>query len=123
MRDVHTILKNWADSPFHQLFTELQECMQKLINAVKSYKNSPNDALILKSLRDAAASTFTCVSKMWLKYEELTEQQEVANINEAIQVAANTTSQILRSVYSGAYDAVDSLCDLFLEKCTQVSYL
>ncbi len=45
LRDVHGILKNWPDCPFHPIFEELQDNMQQLVNAVKAFKVAPNDTV------------------------------------------------------------------------------
>jgi len=124
MRDVHTVLKNWSDSPFHPIFQTLQENMQKLINSVKIMKlNENRKDQDEKNLLESTTEILFTVFNMWNKFEDIKEQQEKENLNEAIQIAANTTSQILRCVYSGSYDSIENLCELFIERCTFVTDL
>eukprot|EP01119_Soliformovum_irregulare_P005162 TRINITY_DN1663_c0_g1_i4.p1 TRINITY_DN1663_c0_g1~~TRINITY_DN1663_c0_g1_i4.p1 ORF type:complete len:1002 (+),score=347.34 TRINITY_DN1663_c0_g1_i4:638-3643(+) len=122
VRDMNAILKNHPDSPLQVNFKEVQERTMKLVTNTKTWAHA-KDAHSKNELKISSSHVVLAISKMTNAWEELKTVEDLETIVKATQQAANVTSQLLRALYSGAHENLDSISAQFAQKCDLLTEL
>eukprot|EP01114_Cavostelium_apophysatum_P013727 TRINITY_DN3389_c0_g1_i4.p1 TRINITY_DN3389_c0_g1~~TRINITY_DN3389_c0_g1_i4.p1 ORF type:complete len:1054 (-),score=303.82 TRINITY_DN3389_c0_g1_i4:634-3795(-) len=129
MRDVARIIKQNEpkvdrdeDGPdVTAAYNETQEIFGKVVKAIKMANEHKEDQKSQLAVQIAAKLLLTGVARLMYTLEEHFAGQVLEEIVTATQGVVNVASQLLRTVYSGASENVDSQNRGFLEKCSTLT--
>eukprot|EP01119_Soliformovum_irregulare_P005165 TRINITY_DN1663_c0_g2_i1.p1 TRINITY_DN1663_c0_g2~~TRINITY_DN1663_c0_g2_i1.p1 ORF type:complete len:563 (+),score=171.66 TRINITY_DN1663_c0_g2_i1:202-1689(+) len=122
VHEMNSVLENHADSPLQGNFKETQEGTLKLVDNTKTWIHD-KDAPSKNKLEISSSHVVLAILKMTDAWEELKTIEDHEIIVKATQQAANVTVQLLRTLYMGAYQDLDSIIAEFSQKCDLLTEL